>query len=355
MAVTLIASTSYAPPATGGSLTTRTMTLPATTVVGDAIIIQVVIASGTQTAAISGGGSDGWTALLDTTFTGHHHYTWWKIAQSADISAVLTITTSTAIRAAATAGVFRGTPGTAIVDASAAANGAAGGSTSIVSPLITTVSAATQEIQLVAATGQSGTTGVTVPSGLTKIIDAYDPATGIGGTTAAILGWNTVQQAAGATPGGDTWTITPSTAGVLLSAITVAIKVQVAASSVRPNGTLASTGYTNVGGAASIHAALADESATTYAETTDNPVALTLRESLPELTTGPVTVRVDLSVSAASPAVVATVRLLQGTTVIASWAITPTTTITTYDRTTDTTQTANITDRTQLRVEIVAG
>ncbi len=67
------------------------------------------------------------------------------------------------------------------------------------------------------------------------------------------------------------------------------------------------------------------------------------------------TVKVRLSVSAASPAVVTTLRLLQGATVIASWSITPTTTIADYERTTDSTQTANITDRTQLRVEIVAG
>lgn len=119
---------------------------------------------------------------------------------------------------------------------------------------------------------------------------------------------------------------------------------------------LNSGGYTNVGGAASIPAALADSSDSTYAQSPANPTGpAQLVVQIGTLTPGLPTVTVRSVASAASPPVTRTLALVQlpGLTVISSRTIDPVpTSDTTFSWTLTSTEESNITDFTQLGVSI---
>lgn len=132
------------------------------------------------------------------------------------------------------------------------------------------------------------------------------------------------------------------------------ITVHVTDTSARPTSVITNTGpWTNEGGAGSIEAALADGSDTTYAETPTNPAGAILNVETEPLGLGPVTVKTRDKCDTASPAITRTVELLQGATVIATG--TPfvlTTSWVDHEFTTDTGETATITDRSALRVRV---
>lgn len=347
MAVTRIATAKYTPTS---SITSRTLTLPAAIQVGDTIWIQVVTASGAAAATVSVTGMSGITLVKEQIFSGHRHLVYVKEgAVAEDSGAVLTITTGTALRVTVQALVQRGTPLSGVVDKVGGINGPLTAVTSITSPSVVTAASATVELQFVAASGNPGVTAFTNPSGITEVSDSYDLGTA-GGSSYAIIGENLTQAPAGSTPGSDVWGINTA---ALMSAITVSVKVLVAATSVRPSSTVTGTGWTNVGGAASLEAAVADDSDATYAESGDNPSgAQPVNFALPEVGPGPLTLRVRGSASAASPLISRTVTLRQGTTVIASRTTTLSTSPTDFEWTTTTAEANAITDRTQLRVAI---
>lgn len=123
--------------------------------------------------------------------------------------------------------------------------------------------------------------------------------------------------------------------------------------SLRPSSVVSNPGvYVNVGGAADIAAALADELDTTYAQSPDSPSGSQATWGFGTLNAGDVTTKTRNSVSAASPPVTRTIDLLQTATVISTRSITLPTTITDHQWTTSPTETATITDRTALRVRI---
>lgn len=115
------------------------------------------------------------------------------------------------------------------------------------------------------------------------------------------------------------------------------------ANSVRPNSIASNPGaWVNVGGAASLDAALADESDTTYLETPAAPAGAAVSVGLAPLTLGDVTIKARHQASAASPAVTRIYDLMQGTTVIATRSVTLPTAWTDYTFTTTTAETAAI-------------
>lgn len=152
-----------------------------------------------------------------------------------------------------------------------------------------------------------------------------------------------------------------STAGVYVLRMTVTdndgasaydeTTVYVPAATVRPYAVTGSTQWTNVGGAASIPAALADESAATYAQSLDvGTSSVTVR--LAPMTPGS---RLDLDISGylseAGPGT-ATVDLLEGSTVRASWTVPVTTSDDLYALSTTPQQTQSIASWNALDVRV---
>ena len=125
--------------------------------------------------------------------------------------------------------------------------------------------------------------------------------------------------------------------------------------SVRPGGVISNPGvWTNIGGAASLDAALADESNVTYIASPANPAAAAITVSMNgTLNTGPVTVKVKADIDAAVAATV-DVALMQGTTVVATRTFTVTTSIQDFQFTTTTGETSSITNRADLRIRLTA-
>jgi hypothetical protein len=127
-----------------------------------------------------------------------------------------------------------------------------------------------------------------------------------------------------------------------------------ASTTVRPSSILSNPGvFTNVGGAANLPTALADELDTTFVQSPANPSATVVTFGLPELSAGTPTITVRHNVDAASPVISTTYSLMQGATVISTRTVTPMpTVITDYSWTATSGETALITDRTQLSLRI---
>lgn len=201
------------------------------------------------------------------------------------------------------------------------------------------------------ASDLDGTISSTVWSFNAETGDAYPP----GGSAPSLTGGSTL------TP---TWTA-PSVAGDYVlrlrvtdngGAVTDAyVTVTVTTTSSRPMATTSAGNYSNVGGAASIEAALSDESTSTYAESGAAPSSDTLIVTWRPSPVGPKTVLYSLECDSASPTVSAVVSLMQGSTVIASWTESNIDT-TRIDRTRilTSTQNAAITDPLNLSLRVVA-
>lgn len=132
------------------------------------------------------------------------------------------------------------------------------------------------------------------------------------------------------------------------------ITVVVTDTSARSVSVAANVGpWTNVGGAASIEAALADESSTTMAQGPDNPSGAALTVTHDPVGAGLVTVLTKDKATGASPVVTRTVALMQGSTVIATGVpFVLTTSAVDHSFTTTSTEAATITDRSALRIRV---
>jgi|GEM_PF-4282905 len=124
-------------------------------------------------------------------------------------------------------------------------------------------------------------------------------------------------------------------------------------SSLRPASTVSNPGvWSDVGGAGSPAAALADEIDTTYIITPANPVAAAITLAMNgTLDTGPVTVKVRGNIDTAIAGTL-DVALMQGTTLIATRQFSLTVTITDFQFTTTTSETSAITARNDLQIRL---
>lgn len=110
-------------------------------------------------------------------------------------------------------------------------------------------------------------------------------------------------------------------------------------STVRPWDMVDNSGGYSAVGTSSFVTAVADESDSTYVESINSPVNTPIIYALNPLTLGPVTVRLRHNATSASPTITRTIRLMQGSTLIAQRATTLPTTITDYSFTTTTSET----------------
>ena len=141
------------------------------------------------------------------------------------------------------------------------------------------------------------------------------------GTAAMNVGYNPVGATTTASVGGTNWTPFTQTPNGNKGGFTIVIAPTVVATSVRPTSTISSTGYSNVGGAASILAAMVDELDTTYAETSDDPISLTAEFKFPTFAVqNRAGIRSRLQ-SALTGSVTYVISLVCNTTVIASTTV----------------------------------
>lgn len=190
-------------------------------------------------------------------------------------------------------------------------------------------------------------------------------ATDADGTIASRL-WTQISGPTVTLSGSTTATVsfTPAEAGVIVLRHTATdnsgttafddVAVYVTDTTSRPSGTVSNPGnFVPVGGSETLHAALADESDSTYIESPEDTTGAAWTGTITPLASGAVTVTVRAK-SSTTPAYGMTTELLQGNTVIATWADTTTTSWADYAHTTTNAEAAAISDYSDLRVRITA-
>lgn len=132
-----------------------------------------------------------------------------------------------------------------------------------------------------------------------------------------------------------------------------ALSTKPAAATVRPWDLVENAGaYTSIGTTDHV-TAVADNSDSTYVQSVSSPVNTPIMFALEPMTLGPITVTVRHNATSASPVITRTIRLYQGSTLIAQRAVTLPTTITDYSFTTTTSETNQMNwPRNNLYVEI---
>lgn len=345
------------------SYTTRTITLPTGIAAGDTVFLLGVRSGGAATLVLTDGS---YTQIGQHSYSGHNSELWYKQnAQSADSGAVLTVTSSAAARYSLFAVVVRGLSATAALDGHSdfiSATGEGGtaqpGNSKVASTFTTTASDVL--LQFAAVTG-----GVTAApaamtfihaTGVTLAIDGYD--TNAGGDADGAIFYNSTTAGSGTSLGGNTFTTDATTGSGNWTIYTVGATLAVSGGqdTVRPTSVVSNTGsWTNQGGAASINAALADETDATFAQSptiTAGPYALEV--GIAQLNTGIPTITYRAALSAVGSQTL-TVKLKQGATVIATWTDTITsTTATDFSHTCTSGQAATITDYSALSVDFEA-
>lgn len=324
------------------ALTTRTISVPAGVADGDAILLFTCAASGAAAYTVSG--LSGLTLLAQSQFTTHTGQVYVKSgALASDAGTTITVATSSAYRTTIGIIVLKGVAATSVVDAYAVAAHVPPITTSSVGTP-TSVQAGDIELQLILWTGNAALTAWTAPGGFTKIFESLDAGTA--GASGFALGYSATPLAAGISAGGDSWVASASGA---TSGWTILIKTPVASDTVRPVSLVSNGGaWTNVGGAADIPAALADESDITYVESADNPTGAEFTVAMALLTSGQVAVSYKARVTGGTGSIVSTLK--QGATTIASWTDSLTTSFATYTHITTAPEAAAITDYGDLRV-----
>lgn len=366
MAITFVDAVQPALETTG--LTTHTITSPAGVLAGDFLLIFVSYAGGTTTNSLTTNPS-GFVKLGDSTpgsgVTSTVYYK--QNCVTGDSSQATVITTSATARVSKMMVRYRGVAASGSAFLGFASQAALSQNT-YTAPTLATTGPNGVQVQCVgwSVTGQVANSGKTIPdltagptpaAGVTKVAGNWTGSATTTGNNEAGVAHNLTALAAGASVGGTVWSPespAPVTAGNV-SAWTIVLAPIAVASSVRPITTVSSTGWSNVGTAASIQAALADDVTTTLAETSDGPSALVLEELFPPLAVQ-ATVAGLSKLSATGGSVSFLIEIRQGATVICS----KTTVVAATDGVIDdtltstTTQAATITDWTDLRMRWTA-
>lgn len=342
MAISLVAADKYDPITSTAS---RTVTVPAGVANGDTLICFATKSGGTTGFTLAGGTLTGMSLHKEDSRSGIWSAVYIKEnASASDSGKTITLTTTASYRSSVFIAVYRGAALVSVVDVSDSLDG--NGSVHNC-PAVTSVAGGYVINYMGGVTGATGSQTWTTPSGFTKDIESVDAATS-GGASAALFHRDAPIAASTSFP---QQAYTPSVTATTYIGWTVILKEKTAATSTVPGSVKSNAGSWVAVGAANQTAAVADSSDTSYIETAGNPSSASIEFNLLEtLATGQVRIKVKAQrVDAASGTLVT--RLKQGSTVIATWTETLTSTLTEYTYVTTTSQAAAITDPSTLSVE----
>jgi hypothetical protein len=321
----------------GSNTTSRTITLDATSTAGNCLVI--AIASGTQTLPTSVTDSAGntytkATAVQDVGGAGNRYNAIYYCLSAAAATSV-TFTAATSIALMGTVYEFSGVGGVR-ASTSTYNNGS----------IQATITAGNGDAMVGCMSWTNGNATATI----------NNPSNGDTWTNQAQGTIGTVYHATASVLGTTAGTRGPkfNTPGAVSYGISVlALYETVASATAVPTAVTANVGgWTNVGGAASVQAGLADSDDATYAQSdtaTANPSKLRVRlGSLVTPTAFTLTVRAKLSASGAGTMYV---RLFEGSTQRKQWTVTPTTSWADYALTLDSGEIATVTSWAALDVE----
>jgi hypothetical protein len=258
---------------------------------GDFLLMWVFYGGASTTNSVSG--LTGLTKLADNVNVTTSTLYYKQNCQAADASATIAIATSASNRTCAIVAILKNVPTTGSWNLGYGVNGqasVASGATPTVMP--SDIGGIRLEFAMwVGNTAPTDTPHADVAGGLTELRTENTGTLvnhvgsmanfGASGTAAGNVGFAPTAIPAVALVGGTTWTPFVQTPNGSKNCWTIVMAPTVVADTGKPTSIISSTGYTNVGGAASILAALADELDSTYAETSDDPVSLTLEAKFP--------------------------------------------------------------------------
>jgi hypothetical protein len=333
---------------TSGSLT---LTIPGTVQAGDLLVV-IGGMNNSGNAAYDWSTPSGWTRRDDRS-VGSNLYgvVYTKIAVSGDSGAALVLASSNTGKSCAILAAYSGLDQSAPVDVVTGLSE----TTSTVSHTTPTVSSTQDQDWVIIAAVQSNSVAESwsTASGYTKRQDSLDNALPSGHVTATLQ--DKGPEGVG-TYGGET--LTAAAASQKAAMWTIAISPQASNQTARPTSDIDVTNAVGVptpGGGSGVYARLAENTDSSYAEISnsgDVEVGLAALTD-PQVNTGhTVTYRAEYAGGATSGT--QTVTLKQGSTTIASWTDTLTSSFQTFSHTLTGTQADAITDYSQLRLRVVA-
>jgi len=225
MAITRIGYSLYTPTGTGG-VTTRTITVPNGVQAGDFIVFGAVKVGSSNDFTLTTGPA--MTDVAVSQVTGHTSHIWTRLADGTESGATITMTTPTAMRAAAAIIVYRGVASANVLDTYTYQQG--GTKVNVVAPAATTTAT---DVRVDFALGTSNTVGLTfnTADGMTAVATIVDPATSGGGYVTLGAYENLTDIPASSAVGANTYVGSFSTNN---TGWTLLLKEHAAASTVRP-------------------------------------------------------------------------------------------------------------------------
>jgi hypothetical protein len=345
MAVSIVTQVANTP---ASNVTVTPLVLPAGIQAGD-MLHAFSVRPGSAASLTISGDVTGWTAAPEVSVSGFRGHYWFKTADGSESGDTVNINNPTSMKNTSIIVVTRGQASTAPI-----ASGDPLATTVSVSATKTASSGIADEnvavLQCVMTTGPHNTVTGYSATGTTEVIESFRNTASTDTTGAAVY----FKATPATSYGGNVFTqevTATSSNNIMVWTVPLLLAPETIVTTYNPTSTVDNSGvWTNEGGAASIHAALADVSDATFAESPDSPSADPFTVGFATLDTGPITVAVRGSGTAVSR----TIDLLEGSTVRATRTYTPAALDAPEDYifTTTSGETAAITARTSIRVRI---
>ena len=284
---------------------TKQVTLPATIQAGDLLVAQWITGTAPDSTP------SGWTLLQQDT-NSIIHYVYYRIAQSTDAGALLTIPTSTTVRSILSVFVYSGVSGASPFQASSVKTETVS-QTTHTSNTVTTSSPA-KVIQLLAM--KDPTTNSVTRTGPAGYTLRQNVTVGPSFAQVSMVADSTSDIATGTVP---SVTFTSDQSTINASVVTIALAPQTTTVAVRPSTDVTLPAGATVQGGASQAAVLADDDPNTYVSIPLGSTAVTGETKFPTLPAPLSRIVAKIQCEPATTTLSAVFSLVQGTTVIRSY------------------------------------
>lgn len=335
------------------NVTETNIDVPSGIQAGDVIFVFSVRPGSAASLALTG--ASGYVAAPEVSGSGFRGHVWYKPnAQPSDGGTTLTITNPASMRNTSAIVVVRGVKSTNPIATGDPLSTPATVGASKVAPAGTAGVDVAALYVIMAAGPHNAVTGYTSTEGV-EIFESFRATSAADYTGIAAY----FRSAASRSYGGGTLTqvATESTANNTVAwSFPLELAPETVVTTYVPTATVSLGTWTNEGGAATAHAALADLSDATYIQSPTGPSGAAATFSLPAVGTGAITVAVRADVLNTATPINLLVEILENSTVRAARTFTPTATPQEFSFTTTTSETAAITSRANgvLRVRVTA-